>query len=139
MPSCVDCEEKYYDLGNTFCFKCGTRLPEIDRATLRWRQAGQWSGCLLAIGALMTLGAGIALLFLGPTWFNRTESNAVLYVGIGLIAGGGLGGVVGVILIGLISEREVKLAGETTRLDETVGSAAVLEETHEEEDSGVGT
>lgn len=118
MPTCIECSDNY-DVGDIFCRKCGSRLPEIDRATIRRRNAALGFGLVLILISFSALASGVALWVLGPSWWSFTESSTVRNVGIGLASAGGVAIIAGIALC-VVWGRGVSSTNESAKDSTTV-------------------
>ena len=69
MPNCSACN-KIYTLGDSFCIRCGEKLPEVSTGRVVAARVG---GPLLLL-AFPILAVGIALWFMDPGWLASIES-----------------------------------------------------------------
>ena len=90
---CTECDFEYgvrkEDLN--FCSKCGTKLPELSQLSQEaWRRVAFANvlGVLAVFISPGILGAGIALWFMAPVWFDFTETNTIRAISIGLMVSG---------------------------------------------------
>ena len=69
MPNCAACN-KIYTLGDSFCIRCGEKLPEVSTGRVVTARVG---GLILLL-AFPILAVGIALWLMDPGWLASIES-----------------------------------------------------------------
>jgi Mg-chelatase subunit ChlD len=115
-PNCPRCGEGMYSWTNDYCPKCGEHLPGLPGAVRKRKEWAWYIGAALAVFvALPMLGAGIALLFMGPAWFNYTETHIIRAISIGLMAGAPI-----VLVTGLCLDRLVPVHSSASEQREKV-------------------
>ena len=96
---CLKCDFEYGSkvADFNFCPKCGERLPDLPQLSLQaWKRVQQADRLYSAVRMIAPglFGAGAALWFVAPAWFDFTETQTLRAVSVGLM-------VVGALLFGL--------------------------------------
>lgn len=85
---CAACGAGMQNWTNEYCPRCGAPLTALPEAVKKGKERAWYVGAALAVFvALPMLGAGIALWFMGPAWFNYRETHIIRAISIGLMAG----------------------------------------------------
>ncbi len=90
MPNCSACN-KIYTLGDSFCIKCGEKLPEVSTGRVVAARVG---GPILLL-AFPILAVGIALWFMDPgslasiesVWRTSIETGTIWVISRALVIG----------------------------------------------------
>ena len=90
MPNCSACN-KIYTLGDSFCIRCGEKLPEVSTGRVVAARVG---GPILLL-AFPILAVGIALWFMDPgslasiesVWRASIETGAILVISRAFVIG----------------------------------------------------